>query len=956
MAKTKKDHGAGAAGIAASTIALVAALCLAPEAGAQCVQLGNDVQCTGVDTDGFDAPNSGITLTVQPAAVVQNDGTNPSIRLIDNSDATIEQGGSVTATGDMLTGVQGGVGNTLTNRGDVIVSGSQTTGVGVGPQGDFVNEATGQVIVSPGLAGVNGIGVRTGTNGSVTNDGLIRADGPVGIGVIALSNGTVTNTGTIHSTGVNGRGVVLSGGSRLDNSGSILATGTDGIGIRFNVDNGLAAQDSQNLGIVRGGDGLGAGVGVADGVNSVFSNELGGVISAASGVAIRGGDLRDDMKNLGTLDGDVLLGDGDDVFRYATGSVVSGTLDGGNGTDTLRIFQADPTNPVSASFDLGKGVGFEALAVGIPTDPGSWTLTGSGSYSDRITLNGGNVQFSDSMIIADPVVARTADVRLGNDVSFLSGITITGGRTIFEAGSTTTAVVPVPPGDPTPPGVVVEFGATAVVEGVSDLAGSIRFDPGSTYEVSYDAATNSELRTTGVVIDPGATLAVIQQGNTSQDRTIRVLEAAGGSLAGEFDSITGGSAFQSITNPVYGASGGVSFLDVSVRTSFTAPAQSPNQNRIGKHLDLASQLPQSPEFAAFLSDLQSLTSAGQGRQALDALHPEFYDVHTSASLQTGGTYAGILARRPLRCEQLVSSHRRNRPSREPCSDRGFTPWVDAFGRYTDRSGDDDFADWSYGGGGIAFGVDHDLSESVLLSGMLGTSRMALDFDGDGDGSVTTFDLGLGGAWRRGGTHVRGAIEYGHGWHDTRRHIEIPSFERLALSDHESDRVTGLLEAGHTFVLAPFEIEPLASLEYTFLHEESFTESNAGVAGLDVDSRSNSLITTRAGARAGMTLIKWAYAGDLLEWTDGVWRPEISASWRQVWNDYDRNLSAKLRGAPAGTPDFRTRTQDAQWGADLGVRVSFQPHGTRSTVELGYEAFVGDGSVSHAAMLRFRMPL
>ena len=42
----------------------------------------------------------------------------------------------------------------------------------------------------------------------------------------------------------------------------------------------------------------------------------------------------------------------------------------------------------------------------------------------------------------------------------------------------------------------------------------------------------------------------------------------------------------------------------------------------------------------------------------------------------------------------------------------------------------------------------------------------------------------------------------------------------------------------------------------------------------------------------MTLVKYAWAGALLEWADGVWRPQIHASWRQVWTDYDREAVAR----------------------------------------------------------------
>ena len=49
-------------------------------------------------------------------------------------------------------------------------------------------------------------------------------------------------------------------------------------------------------------------------------------------------------------------------------------------------------------------------------------------------------------------------------------------------------------------------------------------------------------------------------------------------------------------------------------------------------------------------------------------------------------------------------------------------------------------------------------------------------------------------------------------------------------------------------------------------------------------------------------------------------------------------------------------QDAQYGARLGARTSFQPEGLSSVFELGYEAFLGDRTTVHQAMLHLRVPL
>ncbi|MFP6606356.1 MAG: hypothetical protein VCC19_07265, partial [Myxococcota bacterium] len=347
-------HAVAATRVGAAAVTLIAGIWLAPEANAQCVQSGNDVQCTGTDPDGFESILSGITLTVQPGAHVQNNQTEPSISLKSNSEVTIQQGGAATATGDSTQVIStdvGNLGNTLTNRGDIIISGSQTTAVALGAGGDLINEATGRVLASAGILAGSSVGAEAGNGGSITNDGLIQGSGESSVGVVALSNAAVTNTGTISAPGATGKGVIIGNGSSLDNSGSVTATGVDGIGVR--LDGGASVT---NLGMIQGGDGVGAGVLVQTGANTLFTNSVGASVSAASGIAIQGAAGRTTVLNSGTLGGDVLLDGGSDLFRWATGSSVAGVLDGGDETDDLILFQSDPASPVDDTFDLGDGV------------------------------------------------------------------------------------------------------------------------------------------------------------------------------------------------------------------------------------------------------------------------------------------------------------------------------------------------------------------------------------------------------------------------------------------------------------------------------------------------------------------------------------------------------------------------------------------------------------------------
>jgi uncharacterized protein with beta-barrel porin domain len=935
VAIRKRYHAARIARAGAGLAALATVCLLAGDASAQCVQTGSDVTCTGTDPNGFFAQNFDLRISVEADAEVQNAGSGDSLTVLRDTTVTIEETGSLTPTGTSSRGVRGQLDNTLINRGTIAASGNGAVGVTLGGQGTVTNEATGRILIAPGLLGGANIGISGGSSGTITNHGLIVANGIQGFGVTSNSDTQIVNTGTIRAPDLSGTGVVVGPASTLDNSGLIEAAGDEGVGVRLGGSGGSAV----NTGTIRGGDGDGSGVHLLTAGASTFVNEVGGTIEAVSGVAVRGTAGASTFENAGTITGDVLLGDGDDVFRWRAGGTISGLLDGEDGDDSIVLVQPG-ANDV---FDLGTGTNFESLVIGDASDPadaGTWRLSGSGSFVDGIFVRGGTAQLGSGLTIDDRFTVEGGTARMGDGTSFARDVTVTGGTVLFEDGTSSQTNVNVQ-------------GGTVAAEGSATLVGDLAIDPSGTYRATFDAADSSRLDVVGNVdIQAGANLALESTDGEAVIQTYRVLTASDG-ITGEFDDL-GSSAFQ-FTRTIYGPTAGASFLDVEISSTFTAPARTPNQTRVGQHLDLASAIGGSPDFQAFLDTLNQITDDGQASKALESLHPEFYDAHTSASFETARTYAEMLTRRPLRCERLVSPHRPDRPSKPPCSRSGFTPWAVGFGGGAKRSGSSDYSDWSYGGGGLAFGVDHDLRKDVLLSALVGTSRVGLDFDGDGDGSLTTFEMGLAGTWRHGGTHIRGVLEYGHGWHTTHRQVDIQGFSRLALSDHDSDRVTVLVEAGHAFVKMPFEVEPLASLEYTYLHEDSTSESNAGVAGLDIGSRSNALFATNTGVRASMTLVKYHYAGAYLEWADGVWRPELRASYRHVWNDYERALSSRLSGAPNGTPDFRTRTEDAEYGADLGGRVTFQPHGSRNTIEVGYDAFFGDSTTVHSAMLRFKVP-
>ena len=103
----------------------------------------------------------------------------------------------------------------------------------------------------------------------------------------------------------------------------------------------------------------------------------------------------------------------------------------------------------------------------------------------------------------------------------------------------------------------------------------------------------------------------------------------------------------------------------------------------------------------------------------------------------------------------------------------------------------------------------------------------------------------------------------------------------AKADHDSDRITGVIEGAYPFTWRYMNLEPLASVRYTAVYNGSISESGAAGVDLHLNSRSDSLLSSRLGLRFYTTLFKYEHITPWLEWADGIWTSELNASWRRI---------------------------------------------------------------------------
>lgn len=273
--------------------------------------------------------------------------------------------------GTAVSGTQG----TQSVHVDGTVSGGNDFGIFLSGGNNSVTVGTGGVVTT-GERGAGSACIFFGNGGldlnnTLNNHGLISS--PTTIAVLG-TDVAVTNTGTIHGSSGVFVGLFDAPGSQVVNSGSISANDhlSAFVGTRFN--NGVFTEGDDTsiintaTGTITAVSATGAGVRIGDpfagGNGSTVHNEgtitsaqafgvdasltpLGtgitvtnlGTIAGGAG-SVRLSQNADSLVNRGTLDGDVVLGAGDDTLDTRDGTVL-GTIDGGTGFDVYFVSDAD---------------------------------------------------------------------------------------------------------------------------------------------------------------------------------------------------------------------------------------------------------------------------------------------------------------------------------------------------------------------------------------------------------------------------------------------------------------------------------------------------------------------------------------------------------------------------------------------------------------------------------------
>jgi hypothetical protein len=439
------------------------------------------------------------------------------------------------------------------------------------------------------ITGLNGSGI----NLDIPDDiAAIADDVQKRAAVALLKTATVVNYGTItgeahDSTGTDtdGDGIDIDSVVDIENYGTVQALGAignkDGNPDDPNISDGLAigggTVNNYAGGVIYS---VGRGIQVDDSeagaefaATKIYNEgKIEGGVLAINIV----GDLADTLTNKGTIIGNVYMGGGDDTVSLYTGSSLSGTLDGGDGTGDLLKLEFATAN---ATGSLSGVVNFEKLAV----DAGIWTLTDDESYSGGTT-------------VADGATLKA-------DAALTSAVTVDAGGTLGGSGTVSS---------------IDAYGTVAPGNSIGTLSttGNVVFESGSTFAVEVNDTPEADFLSVGGTANlAGGTVDVTAlTGAWANYNKVAILTAAGG-IVSDFAGVTDDAAF---LNSSLEYDGDTAYL-VLYRNdvAFTDITETPNQRNVAGAVDAGGS--SSGLYAHLIADTDS-----QARSDLDSLSGETY--------------------------------------------------------------------------------------------------------------------------------------------------------------------------------------------------------------------------------------------------------------------------------------------------------------------------------------------
>ncbi|MGC8495040.1 MAG: autotransporter domain-containing protein, partial [Syntrophobacteraceae bacterium] len=393
--------------------------------------------------------------------------------------------------------------------------------------------------------------------------------------------------------------------------------------------------------------------------------------------------------------------------------------------------------------------------------------------------------------------------------------------------------------------------------------------------------------------------------------------------------------------------------------SFSSVAYDPTTSAVGGFLDQLFAKDPNGRFALLLAEFQRLDPA-EFRTAFDSLTPSVYWAATNATFDITREYERSLQQRlesmrSLERAQdtpgtvsessfpLLASVGAQGLAGAPQAPGGIGFWMQGFGQWGSQDAPDSDNGYDFGSNGFALGLDHAFSKNLILGANFAYSYTTLDMYGmPGTSDINSLYGSAYGTWFNDRSYVESILTYGNHQYSMNRMVTIGSLpQSLNSSNHRGNAFSILTEAGHSFPVCQWDVEPFASIGYYNLGESAIDEAGT-LASMRIGSRTTDEVFSEVGVKVERSF----------HTSKGVLLPMLKAGWQHGFGLSPDTLPVSFANTPVNlavpVPDM---SQDM---AVIRAGLTFKAN-SGLTTSLGYIGVVGNKAQSNAVVGELRIP-
>ncbi|MBL7153009.1 MAG: autotransporter outer membrane beta-barrel domain-containing protein [Phycisphaerae bacterium] len=409
---------------------------------------------------------------------------------------------------------------------------------------------------------------------------------------------------------------------------------------------------------------------------------------------------------------------------------------------------------------------------------------------------------------------------------------------------------------------------------------------------------------------------------------------------------------------LYSLGGSLETADLG--SDFIGPASSPNQKSVGTALQAIAD----GGGNTITSAIEGLGDNASIREAYNQLsgqtRPSTMPVTVSGTSQFMGLASGRMrmangfskmfskgpllasAEMPGKGNSLVDAYPAGTPEFAFGNGSGYRAespwgfWGKGFWLFGDRESEDSVNGYEYSIWGNTFGVDYQFSENFLGGITGGFADSTIDYlSSHNRTDIDALYLGIYGSYQRPKWYVDNVFTYGDFKYEADRYVSFGAINEHLEGSYDGYQISDYLEGGLNCWLGDMLVQPLAGFEFSYLDQDSYTESG-GTSALFYDDQSYESYK----GSLGMKVSKYLY-----QRKDGYFLTQLRGRWIHEFGDAEPSVSAGFASNPSNgfvVRDAKICRDSALLGVQFDAGLS-----NNTEISFAYDAMLNADNVYHS---------